>query len=335
MRIALCLVCLAVFNSSARSADWEPMITDILKTEKLGFGGLCGVVADRQTGDVFIWLSDKGFFQSSDQGKTFKPVALFKGRTETPGCMLTNPVGPRKEWVIALVYGGPILSGADGGTLMPMDKKSEHVDWVAVDWSDPEHKFVLTLKHEASDLLLASEDGGKSFREAGGGRNNPIGYGPAIIFDSKTAVAVQIIRGEDKKKPPQRVLARTTDGAKTFEKVADFSTKAVPVWYDKTPYWLVDGAIITSKDQGKSWEPVGSVKGGIFGPIFGKDDKHMFVTTAAGIVESKDGGKTWSAPIAAPKEFKGIQNMTWLAYDAKNDILYLSKMGSDLYRLKR
>src|SRR5580704_13408927 len=110
MRFSLPFLVLALFAPLARSADWEPMITDILKTEKLGFGGLCGVVVDRQTGDVYIWLSDKGFYHSTDQGKTFKQVAAIKGRTETPGCMLTNPTGPLKTWVIALVYGGPIIS---------------------------------------------------------------------------------------------------------------------------------------------------------------------------------------------------------------------------------
>jgi hypothetical protein len=32
---------------------------------------------------------------------------------------------------------------------------------------------------------------------------------------------------------------------------------------------------------------------------------------------------------------KGIGGLSWLEYDPKNDILYLIKMGSDLYRLAR
>lgn len=315
--------------TNARSAEWEPMVTDLLKSEKLGFGGLTGVVVDRNTGDVYIWLSDKGMFKSTDQAKTFAPFGKpTKGRTEWPGCMLTNPSGPLKTWTIALVYGGPIIASTDGGaTFTPFDKKSVHVDWVAVDWSDPDRKFVLTLKHEAADLLLASNDGGKEFREVGKG------FGPACIFDDKTAVAVQIVPGEPKK-PAKRILSRTIDGAKTFEKVADFSTKAVPVWFENKPYWLVDGAIITSKDKGKTWEQVAAVKNGQFGPIFGKDAKQMFVLTPAGVVSTNDGGSTWSPPIAAPKEMKGIGALSWIAFDARNNILYLMKMGTDLYRMK-
>jgi photosystem II stability/assembly factor-like uncharacterized protein len=326
--------CIALFvllasNSTSSAADWEPMVTDLLKTEKLGYGGLTGVVVDRQTSNVYIWLSDKGLYKSTDQAKSFTPFGKpTKGRTEWPGCMLTNPSGPLKIWTIALVYGEPIITSTDGGAnWAQMDKKSMHVDWVAVDWSDPERKFVLTLKHESGDLLLASNDGGKEFREVGKG------FGPACIFDNKTAVVVQIVPGE-LKKPAKRVLARTADAAKTFEKVADFSTRAVPVWFKDKPYWLVDGAIITSKDKGKTWEQFAAIKNGQFGPIFGKDEKQLFVLTPSGVVMSTDGGEKWSAPLVPPKEMKGLGPLSWIAFDTRNNIIYLMKMGSDLYRIK-
>jgi hypothetical protein len=327
MRCTLSVFMLILSASLLQAGEWEPVGTELLKADKIGYGGISSVVVDRHSGDVFVWLSDKGLYKSTDQAGSFKQITAAKGRTEWPGCMQTHPNGPIKSWVIALVYGGPILTSVDGMTFSSLDKKTTHLDWVAVDWTDPEHNFLMTLKHESGGVLLVSNDGGKSFQDVGKG------FGPAIIFDNKTAVVAQSIPTETKKS--QQVLVRTTDGGKTFEKVAAFSAKAMPVWYEKTPYWLVDGALITSKDQGKTWEPISQVKGGLFGPVFGKDDKQMFVTTSAGIIESKDGGKTWSAPIAAPKEFKGISGMTWLGYDPKNDILYLAKMGADLYRLKR
>ncbi len=326
MRTSFCFFSLLALAPLSAAADWEPMTTDLLKSEKFGFGGLCGVVVDPEKSDVYIWMSDKGLYRSDDQGKTFKLFASIKGRTETPGCMMMNPAG--KGWVIALVYGSPIVRSTDGTTFVPMDKKSGHVDWAAVDWTDAENRFVLTLKHESGGMLLASDDCGKSFREVGKG------FGPACIFDAKTAVIARRTPSEDKK-PQPNVLMRTTDGAQTFEKVADFSAKILPVWRGKTPYWLVDGALITSKDQGKTWEQLSIVKGGLSGPIFGKDDSHLLVLTSAGIIESTDGGKTWGAPPAPPKELKGVNSMTWLAFDSKNNILYLSKMGADLYRLKR
>jgi hypothetical protein len=44
---------------------------------------------------------------------------------------------------------------------------------------------------------------------------------------------------------------------------------------------------------------------------------------------------TWSKPLPLPKEMKGISGLSWLEYDPKNDVLFLMKMGSDLYRLAR
>ena len=69
--------------------------------------------------------------------------------------------------------------------------------------------------------------------------------------------------------------------------------------------------------------------------MFGKAAKQLFVLTAAGIVESTDGGATWGTPLAAPKEMKGVTGLTWLEYDPSADVLYIMKMGSELYAMKR
>ena len=68
---------------------------------------------------------------------------------------------------------------------------------------------------------------------------------------------------------------------------------------------------------------------------FGKDGKHLFVLTRAGIVESSDGGASWGKPVAPPADFKGISDLTWMDYDPVHDVLYLMKMTSELYRLER
>ena len=183
-----------------------------------------------------------------------------------------------------------------------------------MDWTDPEMKFILALKHESGGMLIASNDGGKTFREVGKG------FGPAWIFDNQTAV---VVKGG---------LLRTTDGARTFKPVADHNTKALPKWHGGVLYWLVDGALISTGDGGESWKKLGDLKDGLYGPIFDKDSKHMFVLTKTGIVESTNGGTDWSRPILPPGDLKGISSLTWIEYDPKMQMLYIMKMGSDLYR---
>jgi photosystem II stability/assembly factor-like uncharacterized protein len=326
IRFLLSTVCLTGLAVSATAQEWQAVTRDIVASEKPGFGGVCGVVVDHATGDLIINLSDRGFYRSTDQGKSWQKLGTpFKGRTETPGCLMLDPIGG-KRLVSALVYGPPILVSPDRGeTTKALDEKSKHVDWCAVDWADPEMKFILTLKHEAADLLLISRNAGKSFDEVGKG------YGPAWIFDSQTAVVAQA----KSKLNPKPSLLRTTDGAKTFQPCGEYYAKALPRWHKDTLYWVVDGALISTRDQGKSWTKISALKDGRFGPIFGKSPEHLFVLMGAGILESTDTGKSWGKAIAAPKEMKGIGGLAWMEYDPVHDALYVMKMGSDLYRWNR
>ena len=316
-----------IVASTAFAADWEPVATALLKSEKTGFGGLCGAVVNRTTGEVLINLSDLGLFHSTDQCKTWKKLGpVVKGRTEWPGCLLFDPTGKSQRLLMALVYGAPIgVSESGGEKWKQMDAKSSHVDWAVADWTDPDLKFILTLKHEAAGLMLVSHDGGKSFAEVGKD------YASAWIFDGKTAVASEM-RSKDRPNPR---LMRTTDAGKTWEPVGEHTATALPKWNEGTLYWLTNRELIASSDQGKTWKKLSDVKDGLYGPVFGKDGKQQFVLTKAGIIESTDSGATWSKPIALPKDLKGTSPLTWIDFDPKNDVLYLMKMGSDLFRMAR
>ena len=307
-------------------AEWQAMAGDLIKSEKPGYGGLSGVIVDPKSGDVFIFLSDKGLYRSTDRGKTWtKPGTMIKGRTETPGCMVIDPVGG-KRMILALVYGSPIAVSPDlGQTWKILDQKSNHVDWFAADWSDPDLKFLLTLKHESGGTLLASHDGGEAFDTIGKD------FGPAWIFDAKTAVVAEM---KSKNKPNPKIL-RTTDAGKTFEPVGDYDARVLPHWHQGALYWLVDGALISSTDKGQTWKKISDVKNGRCGPVFGKTQQHLFVLTTAGILESTDGGATWGKALPLAKEMKQINFMTWLEYDAIHDVLYTARMGAELFKLER
>lgn len=324
------LVAVLTFAAGA-NADWQALTSDLVKAEKPGYGGVSGVFLDRSTGDVFVWLSDKGMYHSADRGQSWKSFGKpAKGRTETPGCILANPTGPLATFMIPLVYGAPIIkSDRDGTSWETLAKQSMHVDWVAVDWSDPATRFLLTLKHEAGGLLLASDNAGQSFREIG--KN----FGPAVIFDKQTAVIARTEPGE-KPKSKKTVLVRTTDACKTFTTVGEFTPKALPVQFEKNIYWLTESGVIRSADEGKSWQRLGGpLKGALYGPVFGKNAQQLWVLASGGIVESTDGGETWAKPLPLPPPMKGASSLSWLAYDPQGDVLYVMKMGSDLYRMRR
>lgn len=327
LRFACLLIVSSVMSSACQAAEWKPITVELLKSEKTGFGGLCGVAVYPPTGDLIVNLSDRGLFQSMDQGVTWQRLgtAELKGRTETPLCLMIDPID-RKRLVSTFVYGSPIIvsEGREGHwkTLAP---ESTHVDWCAVDWSDPNLGFIMTLKHESGDVLLVSRDGGKSFSEIGKG------YGPAWIFDAKTAVVAEA-KSKTNTSPG---LLRTTDAGKTFQRCGDAYAKALPQYETGSLFWLTTTSLIHSDDQGQTWNKRSDVKDGICGPVFGSNAKHLMVLTSQGILESKDGGTSWLAAIPLPAEMKGANHLSWLEYDALHDILYVMKMGSELYQWKR
>jgi photosystem II stability/assembly factor-like uncharacterized protein len=326
-RMGVLLVAAFLTSTAPVAAQWQAVTAELVQQEKPGYGKVCGVAVERKTGDVYLDLSDRGIYRSADLGKSWQRVGKeIKGRTEWPGCLMLDPVGGSKKMVVALVYGGPIAVSPDAGANWTfLDKKSMHIDWCAVDWTDPDMKLIFALKHESGDLLLVSRDGGKSFDEVGKG------YSTAWVFDGKTAVVAE---AKSKAKPNPRLL-RTTDAGKTLEPGPEYTARALPRWHGDMLYWVVDGALIATTDWGKTWKKVSDLKDGRYGPIFGKDGKHLFVLTGAGIVESTDGGASWSKAIAAPKEMGGVSALSWMDYDAVHDMLYVMKMSSELYRLER
>jgi photosystem II stability/assembly factor-like uncharacterized protein len=315
--------------AAARAGDWQTIPLEQITKDKPGYGGLSGVVVDHDSGDVYVYVSDLGLFRSKDQGRAWAKLGHgpTKGRTEQPGCMMFGTGSANKDiLLVGTVYGGPVTAGSPEAADWPVfDAKSSHVDWCAVDFADDAPYLILALKHESGGTLIVSRDLSKTFDEIGKG------YGPAYVFDKDTAV---VSEAKTKEKPKPGLL-RTTDGAKTFQPCGDYAATALPKWRDGALYWLTDGGLIRSKDAGKTWEKIGEVKDARYGPIFGKDAKQMFVLTGAGVIESADGGATWSKPTAPPTELKGVSALTWIDYDPVNDILYLLKMGSDLYRMPR
>src|SRR5205814_279850 len=54
----LLALCLSV--NVSRGGEWKPLTTELIANEKPGYGGLCGVAVERESGDLYLNVSDKG-----------------------------------------------------------------------------------------------------------------------------------------------------------------------------------------------------------------------------------------------------------------------------------
>ena len=203
---------------SAFAADWEAVTADLIKAEKPGYGNLCGVAVDHSSGDVFINLSDKCLYRSTDQGTTWKKHGpVIKGRTNG-GCFLFDPTG-KARWRLALVYVTPIGLTADLG------------ERVATRWQivarrlgrhqlEPRREVHPCSQHEArtNDRLArwASRSGSRKATRS------------AWIFDIKTAV----VAGRNQIAQSLRAL---DDGGKRSP-VGEFAATTAQ-YHDGTLYW--------------------------------------------------------------------------------------------------
>jgi hypothetical protein len=95
MKTTLCgLTTLTILTASLGAAEWKPVTSDLIKEEKPGFGGLCGVVVDHKSGDVIVNVSDRGFYRSADQGKSWAKLGK--------QVLMLDPVGEGKLYLMKM-----------------------------------------------------------------------------------------------------------------------------------------------------------------------------------------------------------------------------------------
>jgi hypothetical protein len=140
-----------------------------------------------------------------------------------------------------------------------------------------------------------------------------------------------VVLGGDASPRWQPMLAKSFQG-----EVKDIGVTSLVVYRNPGCVFLqVDGKVYCSaagasnfKLVNETWEEVCSHAKKANNP------KHVFVLTDTCIKESTDGGTTWKRAIDLPRNFVPNSD-SWVQYDATNDVVYLMKKGSDLYKLAR
>ena len=308
---------------AAHAAEWVNISDAVTSKVKPGYAGpTAGVVADPASGDVFMVVNDQGLWKSSDQGATFSRIdgTNVSGRCETGWALNMDPDGRRL--FCFMIYGSSAMT-LDGGKSW-MKSKVSHLDFGSVDWDDT-GKRLLAFRHEAGGMLTTSDDGGAMWKDLAKG------FSGCGVFDRKTFVAT---------KEKDKGIFRSDDSGATWTKVSESTpVAATPVVYRGTGYWCDGSNVLVSKDKGATWTSLSPASDKplsmIFGPMFGKTDQHFVVVGKGGFLETKDGGKTFTAAAPLPAGFSTGRVGPHYAWDPKNDIFYASQMTKPAFKYQR
>ncbi|HLX63014.1 MAG TPA: hypothetical protein VKX17_17215 [Planctomycetota bacterium] len=288
--------------------------------------GTAGVVVDPANGDVYMIVTGKGIWKSSDQGATFARAdkGEIGGRCETGFTLNMDPAGGGRLACFMLDgKGGMTLDG--GKTWSPFAPMGRNWDYAAVDWSPKEPKNIFAARHEMGGEHYLSTDAGAHWTKLGADKafDNKGGAG---IFDDKTLV---MTKGDG--------ILRSTDAGATWTKISDLTPNGrVVKVFKNVAYWLSAQGLLVSSDKGATWKVQGSPTDATLGPWF-KDENNIAAAGKSGAVISTDGGKTWTNVAPLPEKF-ALPKAGWyanVAWDPVHDIFYASQMGKPTYRLEK
>ncbi len=321
--LVLVLIC-GLCRAEDEKGKWVPISESIFAklakdNLKVGYPGLtAGVTVDRASGDVFVVVCDQGLWKSSDKGATFERVdnKAIGGRCETGFALDFDPNGQR---LMCFMIYGACARTLDGGKTW-QKSKVQHLDFGSTDWSDPDAKTMLAIKHESGGELILSSDGAASWKSLGKGFKNATGvFGPDALLASKG-----------------KGIQRSADGGQTWADVSPLQPAGLSMRvFNGVGYWTTAEGIIVSKDKGQTWSLLGAPVKAYYGPYFGADEKNLVVVGKDGVQETKDGGATWKVVAPLPEGFRVGFTGPNFAWDPKADIFYASTMGKPAFKFQR
>ena len=273
---------------------WESIAGSIFAAKGIG-GGRYAIGVDRASGQVVVDCG-ANVLASTDLAGTFTRLGFEAAGPAVAACansgwsLWVSPDGGRLAAFNSHI-GNKACSGCstDGGKTWQNFPNNWAWGMMGCD-SDS-----LLAMADKSNTVFFSPDAGKTWADLK--LTNVGGLG---IFGAMELVVSRI----DGK------INRSDDGGKTWKEVAANYACPGPLQVFKgVGYWLArkgdskakEYCLLTSKDKGATWQelcPIASAFSGA--PVFGKDEKEIFVATVKGIMGTTDAGASWKVAASYP-----------------------------------
>jgi hypothetical protein len=267
------------FAPSAQGAGWINMLPTY------NTSGLC---VNRLNGDIYVNLSGKGIWKSTDKGAHFALVdGNVTGFNESPWSVNQDESNPAR---IALFcdYGSAGIT-TDGTNWHALNALNADGAFGSVDWSTPNAKTMIMVTHGGGTIAITSNAGvnwrtlGFSMQGIGDAERDTCGMIGAL--DGKTFIYSMLASG----------IMRSVDTGKTWTKVSDeiVLTRTPRILNGKIYLGGANGLVV-STDNGATWQKQGSPVHIWQGPFFASTVDTMVIAGNDGVFKSTDNGATWN-----------------------------------------
>ena len=312
---AIVLTLLLQSAAASQESTWKN-VTPGVGGETWGYAGVTLLAAVPDRDEIIAGVSESGLWSSSDGGSTWKKLGAqdrepIKNR---PHQITFDPKNSKTFWISGC-YGAGIFRTNDGGASFHRLGKLDHVDGIAVDFSDPARKTLLTGLHEQARSLHVSHDGGETWEKIGDRLPEDSNFtSDPLILNSKTFV----INTAGWMKGKSWGVYRSVDSGKSWSKVSDSGPAGRGLTTaDGSIFWQLTWGVglIKSADQGATWAKIaGPAKTNAIeipgGRIVAIADQQLFV--------SRDDGTSWQK-LGEPLPIKAAG----VAYSAKRHAFYI------------
>ena len=131
-------------------------------------------------------------------------------------------------------------------------------------------------------------------------------------------------------------LQRSEDGGMTWTTVAAAKPAGLVMRVRAgVGYWTSEAGVLVSRDSGRTWTVLGTPVKAYYGPYFSAEEAHLVVVGSGGISETTDGGASWNVVAPLPPGFTVGFTGPNFAWDAKSGMFFASSMGKPAFRFVR
>jgi hypothetical protein len=289
--IVVVLSAQGVLSSAAPAATWVN-VTGNLANMASTCGNLEILSAVPNSDRIIAGIGLAGLWASDNSGAAWFQLGNGSGSdviTNRPFWIQYDPAHPQVFWESGNYNGGGVYQTTDDGSVLRQLGAISHIDFVSVDFTDPNRRTLLAGGHEQSKTVYKSLDGGQTWTNIGSTLPASTGFtGDPIVINSNTYV-VNAGWGNG--------VYRTTNGGSSWQQVSPLWPGDAPlITANGTIYWSFNDGLLKSSDSGQTWTIVGSgLRGNRPIELF---DGRLVSVGGSTLMISSDGGSTWS-PIGA------------------------------------